>query len=250
MEPAHLEGRVMLITGASSGIGAATARQLASGGARVALAARRESRLRDLAGEIEASGGTALVVETDVTDRAQCERLAAKTREAWGGVDVLVNNAGVMPLSLAESVRVDEWVQMVEVNVNGVLYCTAAVIPHFVERGAGHVVNVSSTAGRRVFFGGSVYCATKHAVTAFSEGLRLELGPRHGIRVTCVEPGAVSTELGQAIADPAFMEAAPPFQGTPIEPEDIADAIRHAIAAPARATVTEVMVMPTDQAST
>ena len=244
-----LKNLSVVVTGASSGIGAATARRLASGGARVALAARRGEKLRALAGEIEEAGGTALVVETDVTDRAQCEALIARAHEAFGGVDVLVNNAGVMPLSLAESVRVAEWVQMVEVNVNGVLYCTAAVLPHFVERGAGHIVNVSSTAGRRVFFGGSVYCATKHAVTAFSEGLRLELGPRHGIRVTCVEPGAVSTELFQAIEDPAFMEAAPPFQGTPIEPEDIAEAIAHAIAAPARATVTEVMVMPTDQAS-
>ncbi len=242
-----LDSLSVIITGASSGIGAATARLLAREGARVVLAARRADRLDALRAEIEDAGGTALVVETDVTDRAQCEALIAQTVEAFGRVDVLVNNAGVMPLSLAESVRMDEWMQMVEVNINGVLYCTGAAIPHMISQEAGHIVNVSSVAGRRVFYGGSVYCATKHAITAFSEGLRMELGPRHGIRVTSIEPGAVATELFQAIEDPAFKESAPEFKATPIAPEDIAEAIRYAVSAPAGATVAEVLVMPTDQ---
>ncbi|MEL6614888.1 MAG: SDR family oxidoreductase [Bacteroidota bacterium] len=242
-----LTDRSIVITGASSGIGAETARLLASQGARVTLAARRADRLADLKAEIEASGGTALVVETDVTDRAQCEALIQAAIDAFGGVDVLVNNAGVMPLSFVKNARVDEWTQMVDVNVNGVLYCTGAAIPHMVERESGHIVNVSSVAGRRVFVGGAVYCATKFAVTAFSEGLRMELGPRYGIRVSCIEPGAVGTELYKGIADQEFIDAPSDFDATPIESIDVAEAIRYAITAPARATVNEVMVMPTNQ---
>lgn len=243
---AALQNQTVIVTGASSGIGEATARLLAKEGARVVLAARRADRLAALRDEIEGEGGTALVVETDVTDREQCEALVAKTVEAFGGVDVLVNNAGVMPLSMVKNVRMEEWQRMVEVNVNGVLYCTGAVLPHFTEQKSGHIVNVSSVAGRKVFLGGAVYCATKFAVTAFSEGLRMELGPEYGIRVTCVEPGAVATELPRAIQDQDFIEASE-FEATPLEAEDIAEAIRYALTAPPRATVNEVMVMPTNQ---
>jgi NADP-dependent 3-hydroxy acid dehydrogenase YdfG len=241
-----LQDLSVIVTGASSGIGEATARLLAQHGARVVLAARRADRLESLKDEIEEAGGTALVVETDVTDRTQCEALIAQTVEAFGRLDVLVNNAGVMPLSMVKNARVDEWQQMVDVNINGVLYCTAAALPHFTEQKSGHIVNVSSVAGRRVFTGGAVYCATKFAVTAFSEGLRMELGPEYGIRVTCVEPGAVATELPHAIQDQDFIEAST-FDATPLESEDIAEAIRYALTAPARATVNEVMVMPTNQ---
>ena len=241
-----LSDQVIIITGASSGIGEATARMLAAEGATVVLAARRTDRLDSLKQEIEEAGGRALVVETDVTERAQCEALVAETLDAFGRLDVLINNAGVMPLSFVKNVRVDEWEQMVNVNINGVLYCTAAALPHFVEQEGGHIVNVSSVAGRRVFMGGAVYCATKHAVTAFSEGLRMELGPTYGIRVTCIEPGAVATELGQAIADEEY-QAKSTFNVTPLESEDIAEAIRYALTAPPRATVHEILVMPTDQ---
>ena len=243
----RLADTIAIITGASSGIGEATARLLAREGAAVVLAARRADRLEALRSEIEDGGGRALVVPTDVTERAQCEALVAQTLDHFGGLDVLINNAGVMPLSFVKNARVDEWEQMVDVNINGVLYGTAAALPHFVAQKGGHIVNVSSVAGRRVFVGGAVYCATKHAVTAFSEGLRMELGPRYGIRVTCIEPGAVATELPQAIADEDFQKAAGEFRVTPLHAEDIAESVLYALTAPARATVHEVLVMPTDQ---
>lgn len=243
----RLVDKTIIITGASSGIGAATARLLASEGANIVLAARRADRLAELQSDIESAGGHAIVLETDVTDRAQCEALIEHTIAELGQVDVLINNAGVMPLSFVKNVRMNEWQRMVDVNINGVLYCTGAVLPHMVERTSGHIVNVSSVAGRRVFLGGAVYCATKHAVTAFSEGLRMELGARYGIRVTCIEPGAVATELPQAIADQDFIANAPAFTATPLRAEDIAASILYAVSAPQGATVAEVLVMPTDQ---
>ena len=243
-----LSDTVVIVTGASSGIGAATARCLARCGAPVVLASRDTDALRTVHAAIDADGGHALTVPTDVTDRAECEALVQTTLDTFGQLDVLVNNAGVMPLSFVKNARVDEWEQMVDVNLKGVLYGTAAALPHFVAQRRGHIVNVSSTAGRRVFVGGAVYCATKHAVTAFSEGLRLELGPTYGIRVTCIEPGAVATPLAGAIADAEFQRDAPPFVATPIAPGTVADAILFALTAPEGATVNELMVMPTDEA--
>lgn len=243
----RLSDRVVVITGASSGIGAATARHLARDGATVVLAALSPDRLEAVQATIEATGGRALCVPADVTERAQCDALIQTTLDTFGQLDVLVNNAGVMPLSFVKNARVEEWDRMVDVNLKGVLYTTAAALPHFVAQNRGHIVNMSSTAGRRVFIGGAVYCATKHAVRAFSEGLRLELGPSHGIRVTCIEPGAVNTELYRGIADEEFMRDAPPFEATPLDPEVIARAIHFALTAPPSATVNELMVMPTDE---
>lgn len=247
----RLASRVAVVTGASSGIGAATARALAAEGASVVLAARRADRLESLAAEITDAGGEALVVPTDVTQRAACEALVAATLDRFGRLDVLVSNAGVMPLSFVKNARVDEWQRMVEVNFNGVLYMTGAALPHLVEQQSGHIVNVSSVAGRRLFVGGAVYCATKHAVTAFSEGLHLELGQRYGIRVTCIEPGAVATELPQAIADEEFQRAtAGGFaRVTPLTSEAVAEAIVYAVTAPEGASVNELLVMPTSQPS-
>ena len=242
---------VAIVTGASSGIGEATARSLAAEGYRVVLAARRRDRLDALRAEIEAGGGTALVAETDVTDRDACQALADRTLDAFGRIDVLVNNAGLMPLSLVKNARLDEWEQMVDVNVKGVLFCTAAVLPTMTEARAGHIVNVSSVAGRRVFEGGAVYCATKFAVTAFSEGLRMELSPAFGIRVTCIEPGAVATELPQAIQDEEFVEQARrsgAMDGvTPLDADAIARAIVYAVTAPEGVSVHEMLVLPTSQ---
>lgn len=238
-----------IVTGASSGIGHATAKLLAADGARVVLAARREERLATLSDEIEAAGGEALAVATDVTKPADWEALVARTTEAFGAPDILVNNAGLMPLSTIDKLKTDEWERMVDVNLKGVLHGVAAVLPSMTERRGGHIVNVSSVAGRRLFPGGAVYCATKFAVRAFSEGLRSELGPKYGIRVTSIEPGAVSTELADTITDEDLLaRIGKMFESlTPLESRDIAEAIRYAVAQPDSVNVEELLVMPTSQ---
>ena len=238
---------VAIVTGASSGIGEATARHLASEGAAVVLAARRVERLNELKEEIEADGGRALVVETDVTDRAACQALADAAKEAYGRIDVLVNNAGLMPLSYVDKLKVDEWEQMVNVNINGVLYCTAAVLPTMIEQRRGNLVNISSTAGRSVFAGSAVYSATKFAVRAFSQGLRQELGPKYGIRVACIEPGAVATELTETITDEDILKNFGKMNMTPLESDRIAEAVLHCLRAPQGTTTFEMLVLPTDQ---
>jgi len=244
----NLSDAAVIITGASSGIGEATARVLAEEGAAVALAARREERLQDLKAEIEDHGGTAIVVATDVTDRAQVQALADATLDAFGSIDVLINNAGIMPLSLMKNRHEEEWEQMVDVNIKGVLHGVGAVLPVMQEQGHGHIVNVSSVAGRRVFPGGAVYCGTKHFVTALSEGMRNELAPDHNIRITSIEPGAVDTELTHTITDEEILEMLQSGGDmTPLESEDIAEAIRYAVTAPERVDVEELLVMPTEQ---
>jgi len=244
----RLQDSVVIVTGASSGIGRATAHMLADAGATVVLAARREERLRDLQGEIDELGGRTLVVPTDVTDRAAVEHLATRTKDEFGRIDVLVNNAGIMPLSYMKNLHVDEWLKMVDVNVNGVLHGIAAVLPTMLEQERGHIVNVSSVAGRKVFPGGAVYCGTKFAVGAISEGLRAELAPTFGIRVTTIEPGAVATELAQSISDEEFMEDSEGgWDFELLQSEDIAAAIHYALDAPQHVDVSEVLVMPTGQ---
>ena len=242
-----LTDHVAIVTGASSGIGEATARHLAAEGAAVVLAARRVERLNGLKSEIEGDGGRALVVETDVTDRAACQALADAASDAYGRIDILVNNAGLMPLSFVEKLKVDEWDRMVDVNIKGVLYCTAAVLPTMIEQGRGDILNISSVAGRRVFPGSAVYSATKYAVRAFSEGLRQELGPKHGIRVTSIEPGAVATELPQTITDEDIKANFGNANWTPLESDRIAEAILHCVKAPRGTTTAELLVLPTDQ---
>jgi NADP-dependent 3-hydroxy acid dehydrogenase YdfG len=244
----ELAGKVAIVTGASSGIGEATARDLANLGAAVALAARRVDRLEALATDIRERGGRALVVATDVTQRSQVEALVAATLENFGAVDILVNNAGIMPLSFVRNCHVDEWERMVDVNVKGVLFAVGAVLPGMLERKSGHIVNVSSVAGRRIFPSGAIYCGTKFAVTAISEGLRAELSASHGIRVTAIEPGAVATELTHTITDP---EVGAMFASSShmkkLESEDIARAIVYAVIQPPHVNVSEVLVMPSAQ---
>ncbi len=246
-----LSNSAVIVTGASSGIGEATARHLAGKGASVALAARREERLNELKESIEVDGGTAIVVPTDVTDRAQVRALADATQDAFGSVDVLINNAGVMPLSFMKNLHEDEWEQMVDVNIKGVLYAVGAVLPVMQKQGHGHIVNVSSVAGRRVFPGGAVYCGTKHFVTALSEGMRSELAPDHDIRVTSIEPGAVATELTHTITDEEIMQMFESRHGemTPLASEDIAEAIHYAVTAPKHVNVEELLILPSDQRS-
>ena len=243
-----IKGKVAIVTGGSSGIGYATALALSRAGARVAAGARRTDRLESLKKEIESSGGEAMVQALDVTKKSECDAFVDAVVKKWGTVDILVNNAGLMPLSFFKNMKVDEWDRMIDVNIKGVLYCTAAAVPHMMAKKSGHIVNISSIAGRVVFPAGSVYCATKHAVTAFSEGLRQELSARSNIRVTCIEPGVVDTDLNDTITDASlqkFVEAAKQMQA--LHADDIANAIVFAVDSPAHMNVNEIMVRPTAQ---
>lgn len=245
----RLTGRVAVVTGASSGIGAATALALAREGAGVCLAARRTDRLAEVEAEIRAKGGRVMAVPTDVTDQDDVEAMVAAVTEALGPPDILVNNAGVMLLSPVEQVQVEDWDRMVDVNLKGVLHGIAAVLPGMIERGAGHIVNVGSVAGRRPFPAGTVYSATKFAVRALTAGLQLELSAHHGIRVTDVQPGVVATELTEHIPDPAVKDAFDERTAgwRPLEAEDVAEAVVYAVTAPARVNVNEILIRPTDQ---
>lgn len=237
---------VVAVTGASSGIGAAIARRLASEGATVVLGARRADKLAELATEIERNGGRALAVRTDVTRRTDVLHLVGEAMRRLGRLDVLVNNAGIMPLSPVADLKVDEWERMVDVNLKGVLYGIAAALPIFAAQGAGHIVNVSSIADRRVVHSAAVYSATKYAVRALSEGLRQEAGPH--LRVTLVAPGATDSELAEGISDPALRRLAIEEYRRDLLPADaIARAVAFAIAQPADVDVNEIVVRPTAQ---
>lgn len=244
-----IRGKVVLVTGASSGIGAATARKLAAEGVVVGLAARRKERLDALVTEITGGGGKAVALPADVTDPASCKAAADALITQFGRIDVLVNNAGLMPLSSVDSLKVDEWKRMVDVNISGVLNATAAVLPQMIAQHSGHIFNMSSIAGRKVFTGLAVYCATKAAVTAFSDGLRMEIGPKHNIRVTCIQPGAVKSELYEQITDASYRKQMDDLAAsmTYLEGDDIADTILFALKAPSRMDVAELFVLPTEQ---
>ncbi|MGP1309513.1 MAG: SDR family oxidoreductase [Phycisphaerales bacterium] len=250
-----LANKVVIVTGASSGIGEAAATLLARKGAKVVLAARRVDRLRQLERDLTGNGrgGRALAVECDVTSRESVRAMVDEAASVFGPVDVLVNNAGVMPLSPIEALREGDWAQMVDVNINGVLNCTAACLPHMTREAdgaprGGHIVNVSSVAGRRVFPSAAVYCGTKFFVHAFSEGLRAELCKK-GVRVTIVAPGIVETELQRHIPDEelktAFFERTKAMRK--LKADDIANAICYAVESPSHVSVSEVLIRPTDQ---
>lgn len=245
----NLNGKIALVTGASSGIGAATAISLADAGAKIGLAARRTDKLNDLKSQIEAKGGSAMVLEMDVVDPSQVESTVQKLKGEYGSIDILVNNAGLMPLSDVDQFKVDEWHRMVDVNVKGLLNTTAAVLPTMIEQRSGHIFNMSSIAGRKVFKGLTVYCATKHAVAAFSDGLRMEVGPKHNIRVTCIQPGAVATELYDHITDPGYRQQMDDLakQMTFLQGKDIGETIVFAAQAPAHVDVAELFVLPVEQ---
>lgn len=245
----NINGKVALVTGASSGIGAATALALARAGVKVGIAARRADRLEELKAEITEKGGEALVIEMDVVDPASVEAGVKKLIDAYGAIDILFNNAGLMPLSDIDQFKTAEWLRMVDVNVKGLLNTTAAVLPQMIKQNSGHIFNTSSIAGRKVFKGLSVYCATKHAVTAFSDGLRMEVGQKHNIRVTCIQPGAVATELYDQITDPGYRQQMDDLakQMTFLQSADVADTIVFAAQAPAHVNVAELFVLPVEQ---
>lgn len=241
-------GKTAIITGASSGIGQAAAKELANKGFSVMLAARREDRLVELKKEIEEAGGQAAYKITDVTSAAEMKALAEATIEQFGGIDVMLNNAGLMPLSFLNKLKIDEWDQMVDVNIKGVLYGIAAVLPHMEERKEGHIINISSVAGHDVTKGSAVYSGTKFAVRAITEGLRQELDPAMNIRATIVSPGAVTTELAETITDEDILSA---FSNGPamefLQAEDIARAIGYAVEQPAHVDVNEILIRPRQQ---
>jgi NADP-dependent 3-hydroxy acid dehydrogenase YdfG len=237
---------VAVVTGASSGIGEATSLALARSGYAVALAARRADRIDEIAKQINDSGGQAIAVPTDVADEAACRALLQAAKDELGGVDVLVNNAGVMLLGPIQGADTDEWRQMVGVNLLGLMYCSREVLPFMQERGGGDIVNVSSVAGRVARFGSGVYNATKWGVGAFSESLRQE-ALNSGIRVTTVEPGFVETELQGHNKNPAVIEVIEKMreQMHPLSSEDIADAIVYVVSRPPHININEIMVRPT-----
>ena len=241
----ELKDKVVIITGASSGLGEATARRLAKNGAKLMLAARREDRLKQLVDDILKDGGTAKYQVTDVTDKSQVEALAKATHQAYERIDVLVNNAGLMPLSPLDATKVDEWDKMVDVNIKGVLYAIAAVLPIMRQQKSGHIINLSSVAGHKVFSGGTVYCATKFAVKAISEGIRLESNGE--IRSTNISPGAVDTELTSTISHEETAKNVNQLYSMAIDSDAIARAITFAIEQPLDVDVNEMIIRPTKQ---
>ncbi len=243
-----LKNKVVIITGASSGIGKATAMKLAKEGASVVLCARSEDELNQLKEKIEKNGGKALVVITDVTKPADLEKAVTQTLDKYGSIDVLINNAGLMPLSYVEKLKTDEWEKMVDVNIKGVLNGVAAVLPTMCKNKSGHIINISSSAAHNYFPGGAVYCATKAGVKMFSEGFRKELAPKYGINVTSIEPGAVDTSLFETITDDDIKEKLKGMKEmTKLEAEDIANSIFYALNQPDRVNINDVYLMPTEQ---
>jgi len=250
-----LNGTVALVTGASSGIGAATARELAGHGASVALVARRRDRLETVSSEIAKACGTALVVEADITDRTQAEAAVQQTVDRFGRLDTLVNNAGLMLLGHVVGADIEEWDRMIAVNNQGLLYTTHAALPHLLKAAAdgprqvADIVNISSIAGRIAWNGYGVYNLTKFGVNGFTEALRQEVTQQH-VRVGVLEPGGVDTELGSHNNDEIRNQMIDPFyeQTEVLAPEDIADGVAYMVTRPRHASISELWIMPTDQA--
>jgi len=244
-----LDGSVALITGASSGIGAATALALAAEGAAVALVARRQERLEELAERIRRLGGRAEAIRADITDRSQAEAAVSRAIEVFGRLDTLVNNAGVMLLGAVEGAPVAAWDRMIAINLQGRLYVTHAALPHLLEsaagpRGVADVVNLSSLAGRTASAGWGVYNLTKHGLGAFAESLRQEVAGRH-VRVSLIEPGPVGTELFTHIRPEVLQASADSFANTPVlQAEDVADSIAYVVTRPQHVAINEVLITP------
>jgi NADP-dependent 3-hydroxy acid dehydrogenase YdfG len=241
----ELAGKVVAITGASSGIGEAVARHLAQHGAKVMLGARRADRLKEIVAELESRGGAAESQALDVTKRADVADFVKRAQARFGRLDVFVSNAGLMPLSLLDELKVDEWDRMIDVNVRGVLHGIAAALPVFRAAGSGHFINVSSVSGLQVAPTTAVYSATKCAVRAISEGLRQEAGSK--IRVTTICPGAVETDLAETISNPELKKRVNAFQSIAIPPASIARAVVFAIEQPSNVDVNEIVIRPTAQ---
>ncbi|HUL44957.1 MAG TPA: SDR family oxidoreductase [Bacteroidota bacterium] len=243
----NIKGKVVVITGASSGLGEAAARHLSSEGAIVVLGARRTDRLNALTAEITKTGGKALAMTTDVTKYEQVKRLVDTAVKTYGRIDVMINNAGLMPQSPLERTKVDEWNQMVDVNIKGVLYGIASALPHMIKQRSGHIINVSSVAGHKVRPNGAVYSATKHAVRVLSEGLRQEVKP-YNIRTTIISPGAVESELPNTITETDIADSINKFYDDVAIPADsFARCVAFAISQPEEVDINEILFRPTRQ---
>jgi len=242
----NVSGKVIIITGASSGIGLAAAKLLASQGAIVSLAARRTDKLEELVNEIVSSGGKAKAFTTDVTKREDVEALVNNTVLTFGKVDVIFNNAGIMPLSMIESLHYDEWEQMIDINIKGVLYGIGAVLPYFKAQKSGHIINTSSVVAYFVPPTSAVYSATKYAVRALSDGVRQELTP-YNIRCTNIAPGLTQSELTNSISDAGLQTAVQNMMDIAIPAEAIARAVSYAVSQPEAVDVNEIIIRPTAQ---
>jgi NADP-dependent 3-hydroxy acid dehydrogenase YdfG len=243
----NIKGKVVVITGASSGLGEATARLLSAEGASVVLGARRVDRIQSLAHELNAKGGKALAIATDVTHVEQVKKLVDSAVQKFGRIDVMINNAGIMPHSPLERLKIDDWNRTIDVNIKGVLYGIAAALPYMKQQKAGHIINVSSVAGHKVTPNGAVYCATKHAVRALSEGLRGEVKP-YNIRTTIISPGAVATELPNSITEPDVAAGISKFyKETAIPADSFARAVAFAMSQPDDVDINEILFRPTSQ---
>ncbi|MDU6432260.1 MAG: SDR family oxidoreductase [Pantoea sp.] len=242
-----ISGKVIVITGASSGLGECTARHLSALGAILVLGARRTERLQTLVTELEKQGGKAIAVATDVTRKEQVEALIKTAVEKFGRVDVLLNNAGLMQQSRLDSLKTDEWDNMIDVNLKGTLYGIAAVLPYMQAQKSGHIINVSSVAGHKVTPAGSVYCATKHAVRAISEGLRSEV-KEWNLRTTIISPGAVTTELTDHITEKEIGQGMRDFyKQHAVGPDSFARIVEFALSQPAEVDINEILYRPTSQ---
>ena len=243
----NIRNKVVVITGGSSGMGEATARHLAANGAKVVIAARRAERIIALAAEISAAGGTAIAVTTDVTKRDDVKKLVDQAVETYGRIDVLINNAGVMPLSPIEQLKIDEWDQMIDVNLRGVLHGIAAALPHMKAQKSGHIINTASVAGHKIFGASAVYSATKFAVRALSEGLRQEVKP-YNIRTTIISPGAVKTELLDHISDKDVQAANQEYVGqVGVSADSYARLVAFVMSQPDDVDINEILFRPTAQ---
>ena len=243
----NIEGKVIVITGASSGLGEAAARHLSAEGATVVLGARRADRIEMLAKELTDGSGKAVAVTTDVTERDQVKNLVDAAVKEFGRIDVLVNNAGVMLHSPLERFKIDDWDQMIDINIKGVLYGIAAALPYMKQQMSGHFINISSVAGHKIRPAGTVYAATKHAVRLISEGLRMEVKP-YNIRTTIISPGAVDTELIDRMTEPDIREAAQKAtEDLAIPAERFARIVAFAIGQPDDTDINEILFRPTNQ---
>jgi NADP-dependent 3-hydroxy acid dehydrogenase YdfG len=247
MKPRNsINGKVVTITGASSGLGEAAARLLAQEGAVVVLGARRTERIEALARELTDAGAQALAKTTDVTNSAEVQRLVDTAVEKFGRLDVILNNAGLMPHSPLERRKIEDWDRMIDVNIKGVLYGIAAALPHMQKQKSGHIISVSSVAGHKVRAGSAVYAATKHAVRVISEGLRMEVKP-YNIRTTVISPGAVDTELPDSVTEPDIAKAVKEFYKVAVSPDSFAQAVAYAIGQPDDVDINEILFRPTLQ---